>query len=96
MLKRIIACLALTAPLLAHAYCSAPYAPVTPSPPQRPSLPFCFGMKNCSQSEIDSYKRDMERWGEELKRYVEKSQEAASAYMKAVVEFAKCEMYRRD
>lgn len=83
----------LVAPNAQAFYCRVPSFPlVAPRAPQKPREPVCVTLKNCTQVDVDIYKRQLENWVEDLKRYVRQAQEVADEYMEDVVKFAKCEL----
>lgn len=51
----------------ASSYCSQPMAPTTFL--VKPMKPYCAWSKSCSQFEVDSYRNDVNRHFEQLKRY---------------------------
>ncbi|WP_285712127.1 hypothetical protein [Erythrobacter oryzae] len=53
--------------LAAYGFCNAPHAPSAYL--SKPNKPFCFSLRNCSEWEISSYKRNVDSYYEDLRRY---------------------------
>lgn len=88
---RIACTFMLLLPVLAQAFCSEPDFN-EPIPPTKPDKPFCVSMGNCTEFDVDMYKREMEYYLSNLKYYVNEAQDAGNQYAEEALEYAKCEL----
>lgn len=69
----------------AYGFCSAPMAPSTFL--SKPIKPYCFAARNCSSWQVESYRNDVDRYYENLRRYarqVDDYYESASKYVQCM------------
>ena len=92
-LRAFLLAITLLYPFIAQAYCSKPSVGyMEPSPPMKPSKPYCAIKRSCSEWEVKNYQREMENYVEQLKRYIQQAQEFADSYVADAVKYAKCEL----
>jgi len=75
------------AALAAYGFCSAPNAPSAFL--SKPSKPYCFSARNCSEWEISSYKRQVDSYYSDLRRYAEQ----VDAYYERATKYVECMSY---
>lgn len=71
----------------AYGYCSQPMAPSAYI--SKPNKPYCFSARNCSDWEINSYKRDVDSYYEDLRRYAGQVDD----YYNDATKYVKCMSY---
>lgn len=75
------------AALAAYGFCSAPMAPTAFL--SKPGKPYCFSARNCSSWQIDSYKNDVDRYYENLRRYARQVDD----YYEGATKYVECMSY---
>lgn len=75
------------AALAAYGFCSAPMAPSAFL--SKPNKPYCFAARNCSSWEIDSYKRSVSSYYDDLRRYAEQ----VDSYYERATKYVECMSY---
>ncbi|MBA3863497.1 MAG: hypothetical protein C0517_06095 [Erythrobacter sp.] len=71
----------------AYGFCSAPIAPSAFL--SKPNKPYCFSARNCSEWQINSYKRDVDSYYESLRRYANQ----VDAYYESATKYVQCMSY---
>jgi len=71
----------------AYGFCSTPMAPSAFL--SKPSKPYCFSARNCSEWQINSYKRDVDSYYENLRRY----EEQVDDYYNSATKYVQCMSY---
>ena len=82
----ITACLFIdnNASAVGYGFCMAPRAPFLYA--AKPSKPYCVSSRSCSQWEIDSYKRSVESYFNDLQQYMTD----VDKFRKLAYEYAEC------
>jgi len=83
--------LALAAPTVVQAHCAAPSPPFQ-KPPYiiKPNVPLCAARKNCSDSELSVWKRELDMRVAGWKHYLDETNRLAEQYKHDALEYALC------
>jgi len=71
----------------AYGFCSQPHAPSAFF--SKPTKPYCFTSRNCSEWQINSYKSDVDRYYENLRRYAGQVDD----YYNSATKYVECMSY---